>query len=1203
MSSNGSNGLPSASRAEPASHLSRVRSAWAQTICYLTSSASSSHAHEGGSVHSRGSLQQQQQQSGQQVYAGMANVYTSASSTSLTPAPPQPGMSAAAAASTSVAQGPHINSFGTQPATTVTLSAATALELMRTYHMYVRVQKTRWRCVVLCLFAVMFFSSCTFRGPQEFVQDALDSNVYSGRPGNMGNGGVGGSSGGGGAVVGLGPGGGPGVAGGLAGSGVTGAGGLDGDGATDDLAHATGSRRRYLQPPWILQVLLGWASVPGRMEMEDVAWWPPSNRTTESSDPNSERGLNVGTPNAASLSVARSQPPWSAGNRRGVVASVARALGYVLSFFFTPEPPSYEQALSTFFRTRQAMTEGTCNRCQAQMIEQEVRAERTQYRQFLRESKLRVPLLLYYNRLPVYAMIQHFRLMRVRNYQLLDYVSRADAVLRRPETVANDVSNDAPLHARELDFELTRLSFVFYLQRLHLRALRHADAMRLETFHFLRHLSSSVPTLRQIWRGQDHCSWRGVSCVVVRVPLNLLVDDEHPAVQAFVEDLFSVCRGPDCKQRRCIPPACGAYTAHLTRRLFTAAAPGYWMKWDRTDDTAAMDEMIFQKQPPRKAVGAEAAAAAAASQQPQQPQSSGASNAFGTTRRTSSAGNAPQTNGDGGGSGKAEGDGVPPPRGGSPTAYAAARASRAATSSSRTVWTEQQFAYEHPELLLADPVLLVDVDMQTIMEEVVRPITPLTQVSAAVRRESDDPAARYHENVERAVVEDLLPMQKKLLHTMAAAAPRGVRFGKQRRSSGTLTIPFTFVMLNLANMGLRGYLPDFYDPESPYDVSEAATSATSVRSVGISGGAAPVHTTTTSTSSNSNNNNSGKEPGEGVDDDRTGQRSTTANPSAGRGGRQPEVHIQGPRSDVYWGRLSRQRMLENRNLTTNRLRRPVAGVQAIANEMQRVLRRVEKIGMRNHHEDLAAYFSEVAALAQFQNERWSPYRWPEAMITVTNAVSHSAARRLYPIVEDNAFSSAFAASPVYSVDHHVALFGEINARLVALLSIDVSGNPLLSHLFPRTWLSIPLLQSVRTQGSSVLAKPLHMRARSYNQSYYCPPGSGVDEASPYAEDARRSKQLVLADSVREGTWFLSISSADGAPGGVATQTSLHDRDFIGAELYPPYEKIDAGFSMNGVDTFLQQSEPHSSLHHLFNHIHTVLDSGLLQGVRRLWTRE
>lgn len=1115
-----------------------------------------------------------------------AHMTAATSSSSVSPAP----VATSPQAALTPAQIPGHTSFLMQASNTFTLNTSNALELMRTYHLYVRVLKTRWRSIVVFLFALLFFSCCTFRGPQEQGLSELDSLHGSGS-GSSGAGNMGGIGAGG-----------PGVAGGLAGpAAAAGPATLDGEGAVEDYMKTTDSHRRYFQPPWLLRVLLGCATTVGRMEMSEVRWWDMSNRTTENADPNSERGLNVGTPNAASLSVARSEPPWSADTRRGLIAVFSRAFGYLSRLTHAPDPPSYEQALSAFFRTRQAMSEGSCNRCQAQMIEQEVRTERLQYRRFLRENKLRVPLLLYYNRLPVYAMLQHFRLMRVRNYQLLDYVSRPDSVLRRPETVAYDVSNDAALHARELDFELTRLSFVFYLQRLHLRALRHADAMRLETFHFLRFLSSTVPTLRQIWTGQDPCHWPGVSCVVVRVPMHLLVDDDHPAVQAFVEDVFSVCRGPGCTQRRCIPPGCAAFTQKLTRRLFTSAAPGYWMRWDRRDDTAAMDEMIFAKKTSPKTVGGEAAAAAAAQQQQQQQEQN---SLFGAARRSFPTGSQPQPQ-QSTHDGRAEGDGGVSH--GGPNAYVAARASRATTSSSRTVWTEQQFAYEHPDLLLADPLLLVDVDIQSIVEEIVSPATPTAQAAGA----SVKPADTYRENVERPLVEDLLPMQDRLIRTMAAAAPRGLQFGRQDSHTPVLTIPFTFVALNLANMGLRGYLPDFYDTQSTYDVSEAAAAAASLRSGGINGGMAPMSTAKDA------------EGGSGGDEDeRTSLLSTGGSAAAaaaaaagggcdacGAAGRAREVHIHDPRSDVYWGRLSRQRMLESRNLSSAPQRRSIAAVQAIASEVQRVLRRVEKIGMRNHHEDLAAYFSEVSTLAQFQNERWSPYRWPEAMITVTNAVAQSAARRLYPIVEDNAFSPIFGTAPVYNVDHHVEVFGEINPRLIALLSLDVSGNPLLSHLFPRTWLSIPFLQAVRTQGSSILAPPLRMWARTYNQTYYCPPGSGADEDSPYAEDARRSRHHVLADAARDQTMLSSVtattatSSSDGGKTTGTHQTSMHDRDFVGAVLLPPFKKIDRVFPAKGVDAVFKQSDQLSTQQHLYRSLHAVFDKGLVQGVRQLLTQQ
>ncbi|KPI84029.1 hypothetical protein ABL78_6913 [Leptomonas seymouri] len=1134
MSHNSGSGPSTAGKPDIATHpprvSSRVRAAWAQAVSFLTPSAQPLEPSGG---HSRGPLQQQQQQ--QQAHAGALNS-TASSLTSLqasnrnstaTPnatasvssASPYALSASSPTAAMSAVQIPGSSCIFTAAVNAV-LNGPNDLDLMRTYDACIRSQKPRWRSAIAFLFAFLFFFYCTFRVPRGRGEDGY-AVLYGGSGSAVGG------SGGGGNVGGIG------IAPGRAGTaGAVGHGAMVNERAESDVAETAEARHRYFEPLWPLRALFGYVAAPGRLDMKDVEWWAPSNRTTENSDLNSERGLNVGMPHAASLSLARSRPPWSADRRTGPLALFFRTVRRAWSLACAPERPSYDLALSAFLYTRQAMTEGSCNRCQARLIDQEMLTERLIYRQFLRENKLRVPLLLYYNRLPVYAMMQYLRLMRVRNYQLLDFLSREDAVLQRPETVANGVLNDAALHARELDFELNRLSFVFYLQRLHLRALRHSDAMRLETLHFLRHLSSAVPTLRQIWKGQNQCNWPGVVCVVVRVPLNLLVDYKHPAVHAFAADLFSVCRGPDCRQRRCIPPSCGAYAQLLAQRLFTSAAPGYWMKWDRMDDTAAMDEMVFPKAATRKNPGVDAAAA---SQQPPNAAAAGAASGLRAPWGTPPVGS---TN-----SLKSEREGAVHGN----AATFAKRASHSTTIPSRTVWSEQRFAYEHPNLLLADPLLLVDVDVKAIMEDVVATAIPPAQAANMAVGDHVNPTKTYRAGIERPLVEDLLPMQEKLLRTIAEAAPRGLRFGKQSNHSSTLAIPFTFVSLNLRDKRLRGYLPDIYDTQGVYDISGAAASMRA--NSGNSG----------TGSTNEKGNDSGRGPGEYDNVGSTSQHSTMSTAAAGTGTaggerQPPDVRIEGPHADVYWGRLSRQRMLETRNVTTARAWRSSSTMLIIASEVQRALRRVERIGVRKHHEDLAAYFSEVSALALFQNERWSPYRWPEAMITITNVVSQSAAHQLYSIIQKNALSADFT-TPVNNVDHHVEVFGELNPRLIALISVDVSANPLLSHTFPLTWLSIPSLRSVYTHGSSILAPPIHMRPRFYNESLYCSARGDTKEAPSQTEDARRIHEHRLGNA---------------AGGDKVTQKSTLVRNYIGSELIPPYLKIDKMFS-DDASAFVQQA--------------------------------
>ncbi|RNF26011.1 uncharacterized protein Tco025E_01760 [Trypanosoma conorhini] len=66
-----------------------------------------------------------------------------------------------------------------------------------------------------------------------------------------------------------------------------------------------------------------------------------------------------------------------------------------------------------------------------------------------------------------------------------------------------------------------------FVWRQRVRAMRHADYMRIETLHFLKLLSMSIPRLRLVWRGEDYCAWEGVTCTALRYPLETLIDVPH----------------------------------------------------------------------------------------------------------------------------------------------------------------------------------------------------------------------------------------------------------------------------------------------------------------------------------------------------------------------------------------------------------------------------------------------------------------------------------------------------------------------------------------------------------------------------------------------------------------------------------------------------------------------------------------------------
>ncbi|KAG5511455.1 hypothetical protein JKF63_07418 [Porcisia hertigi] len=997
---------------------------------------------------------------------------------------------------------------------------------MRTHYLYVRMHKTRWRYLLLLVLVLLFYSQCsTLRGQYTSGGVGAADLVCTGagrsskdRCPHLGAVGPGAKT--------------PGVGNAL------------GFKAKDSCFHRE-------EPSLIARLLRGSGSTVGRLDLWEVEWRAPSNRTPHSTDAHYERGLNVAMPNASSLSLARNEPPWTIDTQCGLFATLSRGVAWLSGTLFSHKAPPYERALSAFFRARQGKTDVLPSCCRARAIHRNVQREVSNYYAFTRAFQLRVPLLLYYNRLPVYAMMQHLRLMRLRNYQLLSYMGRDHASQVRTDMLKDSVAGSPDLHARQLNFELTRLSLVFYLQRLHLRALRHADSMRLETLHFLRYLSSTIPVLRTTWVGQDYCSWPGVSCVVVRVPLNSLIDEDHPAVKALVEEIFSVCRGQQCRQRRCVAPSCSAYTRHLTRRLFTSAAPGYWVKWDRKDDTASMDELMGESAPSSPGGASDSKVvleAAASSASPGSSSSSSKTAASPHSHSSTHTGTRRDTGGLSGADGEARSN------------------RRTATAYKRSVWTEQVFAYENPNLLLMDPALLVDIDLQNLVQEVLQPSEgdDDARASSTTSTSSDfmDPPSdfttpEYAEAVERPLVGDLFAMQRSLLQTIAESAPRGLRYGKQRSGSSQVTIPYTFVRVNLASMGLRGYLSDFHHTASVYDERKDAAAVTTSCPNGSSSSDGASHSQSAA-----------------------------------------ERDVLTPRSDVYWGRLSFKRMLRARNLSsaspTTPLR-PLASVSAIGRELHRVLRRLEKIGQRNHHHDLATYFSEVASLARFQNEEWSPYRWPEPMATITKDLTHSATRRLHTIFEDNALSMN-STDPVHNIDHNVKVFGELNPRLIGLLSLDISANPLLTHLFPLTWLSIPYLQRVHTTGTSILTPPLQLQPRLYNQSNYCPVYSAQvsEDMKVYTEDATRKKRRRDAAA--------SVGTArDKAEGLSVTARSLHDEDFIGAIVMPPFAKIDAVFSMNTPreTTFEPQDGPITGWCNLDCYRQAVLDEGLVQGFKAL----
>lgn len=729
--------------------------------------------------------------------------------------------------------------------------------------------------------------------------------------------------------------------------------------------------------------LLQIASVRGesRLLVMEMSWLPSSNRT--SAEVGETAGVWTTAPQPLSFSKARLMQPWSTGDTSGFMAFVSRYWRGVTSLVMAPAPPSYDVAVERLFTTMSKNVEnGSCHQCakgDPPSSQKALLEHRRLYRLFLKHEKLRVPLFLYYNRLPVYVMYRYYIMFRVRQHQYLS----ALRLTNMPSSIYKGLRFNPLLHIREESFERHRNTLVLYLQRLYMRAMRHSDAMQLETFHFLKYLTTTIPELRALWVGQDHCRWPGVSCIVVHLPLNILIDEEHPALVKFVEEVYHVCSDMSCEERYCPPPGCHAKVHHLKQMLFTSTIPSYWMKWDRSDDTAAIEELLGASTPN----GGSVFNPSGYSRDP--------------TTSSEESGSCPRT--------------------------------PMSASSRRSILTELRFGYDHPELLLTDAKLLLDIDITPYVEEFVAPPIPVGTFG----------------------VSDVLPMQKELLNVITSSLPRGIRAGVQRgRSSGGdgngspqrreagVLIPFQFVLLDLSRMGLEGYLPDYLDTVSLYDNDDF-----NITDPSLNRG----RQFCSRCASQSDSGDSSGSPNSGKNEYSAGKTSTP---------RRPKINT--PRDDAYWGRRSRERFFAARK-TRHKQMAQMVPIEELRQEVYAALQRVERQGLRWGHHDLEAYFSEIASIGRYPMDEGDIYFWPSAMLDVAREPLR--ADHVYPLSSDNNFGQL--PNPILNIDHTITTFGEINPRLVSLLSLDISENPMLSHNFPTTWLSLPFLRIINTVNTSI----------------------------------------------------------------------------------------------------------------------------------------
>lgn len=94
--------------------------------------------------------------------------------------------------------------------------------------------------------------------------------------------------------------------------------------------------------------------------------------------------------------------------------------------------------------------------------------------------------------------------------------------------------------------EIRQTRFATLVQRTYMRAVRHSDAMRMESLHYLRLFALTVPELADAWKGDDYCRWPGVLCTRVRIPLHKLLDHRNTALGHFAAAALS--RMPPHKQ-------------------------------------------------------------------------------------------------------------------------------------------------------------------------------------------------------------------------------------------------------------------------------------------------------------------------------------------------------------------------------------------------------------------------------------------------------------------------------------------------------------------------------------------------------------------------------------------------------------------------------------------------------------------------------
>lgn len=177
------------------------------------------------------------------------------------------------------------------------------------------------------------------------------------------------------------------------------------------------------------------------------------------------------------------------------------------------------------------------------------------------ENRIHLPLSQYHHRLPLYMLYANYVDRRRYEIQKLQ-LQWATESLSEKSTVATRTQR-----LKALERTQRRTLFDLYVQRQYMRALRHEDAMQLETLHFLRHLATGIPHLQKLWRGDLMCEWEGVRCHRLHLPLTSLLEGAAAPVTSYINYLYGeATRSPKT-------------LTTIARTLVEAPRISYWVEY------------------------------------------------------------------------------------------------------------------------------------------------------------------------------------------------------------------------------------------------------------------------------------------------------------------------------------------------------------------------------------------------------------------------------------------------------------------------------------------------------------------------------------------------------------------------------------------------------------------------------------------------